>query len=133
MLSQQGPSTPQHAVHTKRVPQLGWDVSDYAMRYTEYLERTLGRAALLRIDPAPRIVIDPGAGVFALGVDDRAAAVAGEFYIHDMEVMLQASLHDRYLAAPEAAIAQAELEYGGFEMKIRAQAGEARTPGAPAS
>jgi rhamnose utilization protein RhaD (predicted bifunctional aldolase and dehydrogenase) len=138
VLSQRGPSTPQHAVHTKRVPQLGWDVKGYAARYTQYLVRTLGRAALLRIDPAPRIVIDPGAGIFALGVDDRSAAVAAEFYVHDMEVMVQASAHDRYLAAPEEAIAQAELEYGGFEMKIREQTmlrgeGTAHKPGAPAS
>jgi rhamnose utilization protein RhaD (predicted bifunctional aldolase and dehydrogenase) len=122
VLSQRGPSTPQHAVHTKRVPQLGWDVESYAARYAEYLVRTLGREALLRIDPAPRIVIDPDAGVLALGVDDAAARVAADFYAHDMEVMLRASAHDRYVAAPERAIAQAELEYGGFETKIREQA-----------
>lgn len=122
VLSQRGPSTPQHAVYTKRVPQLGWDVEAYAARYTEYLARALGREALARIDPAPRIVIDPAAGVFALGVDDAAARVAADFYLHDIEVMLRASAHDRYLAAPEQAIAQAELEYGGFEAKIREQA-----------
>jgi rhamnose utilization protein RhaD (predicted bifunctional aldolase and dehydrogenase) len=123
VLSQHGPSTPQHAVHTKRVPQLGWDVQSYAARYTEYITRTLGSEGLARIDPAPRIVIDPEAGVLALGVEDRAAHVAADFYVHDMEVMMRASAHDRYVAAPEQAIAQAELEYGGFETKIREQAG----------
>jgi rhamnose utilization protein RhaD (predicted bifunctional aldolase and dehydrogenase) len=122
VVSQRGPSTPQHAVHTKRLPLLGWDVESYAARYTEYLVRTLGHEALSSIDPAPRIVIDPGAGVFALGVDDEAARVAADFYVHDMEVMTRASAHDRYLSAPEQAIAQAELEYGGFERKIREQA-----------
>jgi len=122
LVSQRGPSTPQHAVHTKRVPQLGWDVESYAARYTEYLVRALGREALASIDPAPRIVIDPNAGVFALGVDDESARVAADFYVHDMEVMMRASAHDRYLSAPEQAIAQAELEYGGFERKIREQA-----------
>jgi rhamnose utilization protein RhaD (predicted bifunctional aldolase and dehydrogenase) len=122
VLSQWGPSTPQHAVYTKRVPQLGWDVEAFAARYADYLIRTLGRHALERIDPAPRIVIDPTSGVFALGVDDDAARVAAEFYLHDMEVMMRASAHDRYRAAPEHAIAQAELEYGGFETKIREQA-----------
>jgi rhamnose utilization protein RhaD (predicted bifunctional aldolase and dehydrogenase) len=137
VLSQRGPSTPQHAVHTKRVPQLGRDVESYAARYTEYLVRTLGREALIRIDPAPRIVIDPDAGVLALGVDDAAARVAADFYAHDMEVMMRASAHDRYLAAPEQAIAQAELEYGGFETKIREHArlhgGESATPEGSAS
>ena len=122
VVSQRGPSTPQHAVHTKRVPQLGWDVESYAARYTEYLVRALGREALASIDPAPRIVIDPDAAVFALGVDAEAARIAADFYVHDMEVMMRASAHDRYLSAPAEAIAQAELEYGGFERKIREQA-----------
>jgi rhamnose utilization protein RhaD (predicted bifunctional aldolase and dehydrogenase) len=122
MVSQRGPATPQHAVYTKRVPQLGWDVAAYAAHYAEYLERTLGREALTSIDPAPRIVIDPAAGVFALGVDDTAARVAAEFYLHDIEVITRAGAHDRYRAAPEQAIAQAELEYGGFEAAIRERA-----------
>jgi hypothetical protein len=36
-----------------------------------------------------------------------------------MEVMMRASAHDHYRAAPEQAIAQAEFEYGGFERRIR--------------
>jgi len=119
VLSQWGPSTPQHAVYTKRVPQLGWDVEDYAARYAAYLRQTLGERALATMDPAPRIVIAPESGVFALGVDDDAASVAAEFYLHDMEVMMRASAHDRYRAAAESAIAQAELEYGGFEDQVR--------------
>jgi rhamnose utilization protein RhaD (predicted bifunctional aldolase and dehydrogenase) len=117
-LSQCGPSTPQHAVHTKRVPQLGWDVKSYAARYARYLERTLGRQAAARIDPAPRIVIDTGSGILALGTDAGAARMAADFYSHDMEVMIRASAHDRYRAAPEAAIARAEFEYGGYAAEV---------------
>jgi rhamnose utilization protein RhaD (predicted bifunctional aldolase and dehydrogenase) len=117
-LSQQGPATPQHAVFTRRVPQLGRDADAFAQRYRDYLQRTLAAKAGA-LDAAPRIVVDPAFGVCALGVNQKYARVAAECYRHDMETILRASAHDRYRAAPEEAIAQAELEYGGFEKKLR--------------
>jgi rhamnose utilization protein RhaD (predicted bifunctional aldolase and dehydrogenase) len=130
VLSQQGPSTPQHAVYTKRVPLLGWGLDAYAARYTEYLGRTLGPPGLRLIDPAPRIVIDPTAGVLALGADERSAGIAADFYRHDIEVMLRASAHDRYRSAPEEAIARAELEYGAGSHPAREEPKEARATAA---
>jgi rhamnose utilization protein RhaD (predicted bifunctional aldolase and dehydrogenase) len=117
-MSQQGPATPQHAVFTRRVPQLGRDVEAFARAYRDYLQRSLGAAAH-GADPTPRIVLDPAFGMCALGVNDTYAWMATECYRHDMEIILRASAHDRYRAAPEVAIAQAELEYGGFEKKLR--------------
>jgi rhamnose utilization protein RhaD (predicted bifunctional aldolase and dehydrogenase) len=117
-MSQQGPATPQHAVFTRRVPQLGRDVDAFAGAYRDYLQRSLGAAAHA-LDPAPRVVLDPAFGMCALGVNEKYARIAAECYRHDMQTILRASAHDRYRAAPEVAIAQAELEYGGFEKKLR--------------
>ncbi|MBI4203986.1 MAG: class II aldolase/adducin family protein [Betaproteobacteria bacterium] len=118
-VSQQGPATPQHAVFTKRLPQVGRDVDAFERGYRDYLRRTLGSAADARLDSAPRIVLDAVFGLCALGVNAEYAHIAAECYRHDIEIIVRASAHDVYRAAPERAIAQAELEYGGFERALR--------------
>jgi rhamnose utilization protein RhaD (predicted bifunctional aldolase and dehydrogenase) len=123
VISQQGPCTPQHAIYTKRIPLVGRNIEDFARRYSDYLRRNLGEAALDRIDPAPRIVLDPEFGLCALGVNADCAEVAAELYRRDIEVISRASAHDIYRSAPEQDIAMAELEYGGFESTLRAAAG----------
>jgi len=112
-VSQQGPATPQHAFFTKRVPLVGRDVASYAQRYREYLERHLGKAAAADMDGAPRIVLDPEFGMCAFGADEKDAARTAEIYQHDIEIISRASAHGVYRSAPEAAVALAELEYGG--------------------
>lgn len=119
LVSQQGPSTPQHAIFTKRVPMLGRDADSYARNYRSYLERNLGASAAGRIDAAPRIVVDAEFGMCALGVNAECAARAAAVYRRDMEVICRASAHDAYRSAPEQDIARAELEYGGFEAALR--------------
>lgn len=121
VISQQGPPTPQHAIYTKRVPLIDGDVAGYARRYRDYLARTLGAAAGGRIDAAPRIALDPAFGLCAFGVDERHAAIAGEIYLHDIDIITRASAHGAYRAAGEQDIARAELEYGGFEQRVRAR------------
>lgn len=120
-ISQQGPPTPQHAIYTKRVPLIDGDVAGYARRYRDYLARTLGAAAGGRIDAAPRIALDPAFGLCAFGVDEHHAAIAGEIYLHDIDIITRASAHGTYRAADEQDIARAELEYGGFEQRVRAR------------
>lgn len=120
-VSQQGPPTPQHAIFTKRVPLIDGDVIAYATRYHDYLERTLGAAAKGRIDAAPRIALDPRFGLCGLGVNEHYAAIAAEIYLHDIDIITRASTHGDYRAAGEHDIARAELEYGGFELRVRAQ------------
>ena len=120
MSTHQGPPTPQHAIYTKRVPLIDDDVAAYAGRYRDYLARTLGHAADRRIDAAPRIAVGPAFGVCAFGVNDHYAAVAAEIYLHDIDIMTRASAHGTYRSAAEQDIARAELEYGGFEQRVRA-------------
>ena len=120
-VSQQGPPTPQHAIYTKRVPLLGSAVAAYAADYRAYLARTLGPVADGRIDAAPRIALSPAYGLCAFGVDDHHAAVAAEIYLHDIDIITRASAHGTYRSAAEQDIARAELDYGGFEQRVRAR------------
>lgn len=119
-ISQQGPPTPQHAIYTKRVPLLGSDTEAYAADYRAYLARTLGPKAGHDIDAAPRIALSPEFGLCAFGVDEHHAAVAAEIYLHDIDIITRASAHGTYRSAGEEDIARAELEYGGFEQRVRA-------------
>jgi rhamnose utilization protein RhaD (predicted bifunctional aldolase and dehydrogenase) len=120
-VSQVGPGTPQHAVFGRRVPLLGRDAEAFATAYRAYLDRHLGTAWRGVIDPAPRIALDPEIGLVALGVNAEFAGIAAELYRHDIEIISRACAHDRYASAPEAHMAQAELEYAGFEARLRAE------------
>jgi rhamnose utilization protein RhaD (predicted bifunctional aldolase and dehydrogenase) len=120
-ISQQGPATPQHAVYTKRVPLVGRDVRAYAVHYRDYLDGYLGKEASALIDAAPRIVLDAVFGLCAFGATARDAMIAAEMYRHDIAIITRASVHGRYRAAPAAAIAQAEFEYGGYAARRRNQ------------
>ncbi len=121
VISQQGPPTPQHAIFTKRVPLIDGDVAAYAARYRAYLKHTLGGAAEGRIDTAPRIALDPRFGLCAFGVNAHYAGIAAEIYLHDIDIIARASTHGDYRAAGGHDIARAELEYGGFELRVRGQ------------
>lgn len=122
-LALQGPPTPQHAVFTKRVPMLGRDVTAYVATYREYLAAAGGDAfdASMLPDPAPRIVLDPTWGLVGASVDAAHAAMAREVYLHDIAIISRASMHDRYVSLPPAAILLAEVHYGGFERTLRAR------------
>jgi len=119
-LARQGPPTPQHAIYTKRLPLIDGDMQTYAARYRMYLQQTLGDAAH-GLDAAPRIVLDPAFGLCAFGVNDHYAGIAAEIYQHDIAIISRASAHGRYRSASAEDIARAEMEYGGFEQRVRLQ------------
>ena len=114
----QGPPTPQHAIYTKRMPLIDGDMQTYAARYRMYLQQTLGGADH-GLDAAPRIVLDPAFGLCAFGVNDHYAGIAAEIYLHDIAIISRASAHGCYRSASAGDIARAELEYGGFEQRVR--------------
>jgi rhamnose utilization protein RhaD (predicted bifunctional aldolase and dehydrogenase) len=119
-VTQQGPPTPQHAIYTKRLPLIDGDMQAYAERYRIYLQQTLGEADH-GLDVAPRIVLDPVFGLCAFGVNDHYAGIAAEIYLHDIAIISRASAHGCYRSASAEDIARAELEYGGFEQRVRQQ------------
>ncbi len=117
-LAMQGPPTPQHAIFTKRIPSLGFDVDGYAADYRAYLAEhgTPYRADDLP-DPAPRVLIDPVFGVISTSTDARQARIVAEVVVHDIAIATRAAGHDRYRALPAADILAAEVHYGGHERR----------------
>lgn len=117
----EGPATPQHAVFAKRLPMLGRDVRRYAEDYADYVAtyRPGKSLAGLRLDAAPRVVIDADCGVWTAGMDAHHASITGEIFQHDMEIMTRASAHDRYAGLSPGDVLDAEIHYGGFESRMR--------------
>ena len=111
-ITNQGPSTPGHAIFTKRVPQIGGDVDRFAVAYRTYL----GDCAL--VDCAPRVVLDPAFGMLALGVTKRHADIAADVFAHDCAIMARASALDRYASIAPEMMRMAEIEYAGFEARV---------------
>jgi rhamnose utilization protein RhaD (predicted bifunctional aldolase and dehydrogenase) len=117
-LALQGPPTPQHAIFTKRIPALGFDVASYAAAYRTYLaEHGAPYAASDLPDPAPRVLIDPAFGVISTSTDARQARIVAEVVVHDIAIATRAAGHDRYRALPPADILAAEVHYGGHERR----------------
>lgn len=123
-LALQGPPTPQHAIFTKRVPSLGFDVDAYAAAYRGYLaEHGAPYAADALPDPAPRVLVDPRFGVISTSTDARQARIVAEVVVHDIAIATRAAGHDRYRALPPADILAAEVHYGGHERRRLARRG----------
>ncbi len=112
-LSQAGPATPDHTIHTKRSacfvecerpedPErvktaVREAVERFVADYTRYFEahRQEGTALL---DPCPRVVLIPGLGMFTTGRDKRSALIVGDIYHHTISVLGAASAIGRYVS-----------------------------------
>lgn len=110
-LSQVGPATPDHTIHTKRLPlfvevedssDLGalseavrGQVEAFARGYTGYFEAHRFPGATL-LDPYPRVILIPGLGMFTTGKDVRAALIAAEIYHRTVWVLGAASAFGPY-------------------------------------
>ena len=119
-VSQQGPVTPDHVIRTKRLPMLGRDVEAYANSYRAYFERHAPHAEETKhmLDPAPRVVLDPGLGMCAVGRSAQDAVIAAELYRHSMDVIERAMRLGGYDALPARAIF--DVEYWNLEQaKLR--------------
>jgi rhamnulose-1-phosphate aldolase/alcohol dehydrogenase len=110
-LSQIGPFTPDHLLHTKPKP-LFLDLPEtnsphrvaqavkkaverYRQEYVKYFERSRPPNVTM-LDPYPRVVLVPRVGMFVTGKDRRAARIAHDLYCHTMQVILNASAIDSY-------------------------------------
>jgi rhamnose utilization protein RhaD (predicted bifunctional aldolase and dehydrogenase)/NAD(P)-dependent dehydrogenase (short-subunit alcohol dehydrogenase family) len=119
-LSQQGPITPDHVIRTKRLPMLGTDVDAYVRDYRAYCDEQARPAEVgtTKLDPAPRIALDPGFGLAAVGASAHDAAIAAELYRHGMQVMQRAQALGGYHAL--SAREMFEVEYWDLEQaKLR--------------
>jgi rhamnose utilization protein RhaD (predicted bifunctional aldolase and dehydrogenase)/NAD(P)-dependent dehydrogenase (short-subunit alcohol dehydrogenase family) len=122
-ISQQGPATPDHVIRTKRMPMLGTDVARYGEDYRRYFEQHApgAKEPKTMLDPAPRVVLDPGFGLAAAGRTAKDAAIVAEIYDHTIDVILRAEALGGFQALPAKDIfdveywdlEQAKLKKGG--------------------
>ena len=122
-ISQQGPATPDHVIRTKRTPMLGMDIGRYVVEYKRYFGEHAPKAKERKtmLDPAPRVVLDPGFGLAAAGRTAKDAAIVDEIYDHTIDVILRAEALGGFRALPAKDIfdveywdlEQAKLKKGG--------------------
>ncbi|WP_447980628.1 bifunctional rhamnulose-1-phosphate aldolase/short-chain dehydrogenase [Candidatus Nitrospira bockiana] len=110
-LSQVGPFTPDHILHTKAKP-LFLDVPQsetpaaidqtvqkavqaYRDDYVQSFERYKAPGMSMQ-DPNPRVILIPGVGMFTSGKDRRACRIAHDLYVHTIRVVMATSSFDRY-------------------------------------
>ena len=122
-ITQQGPATPDHVIRTKRTPMLGTDVGRYVAEYQRYFGEHAPKAKEPKtmLDPAPRVVLDPGFGLAAAGRTAKDAVIVDEIYGHTIDVILRAEALGGFQALPPKDIfdveywdlEQAKLKKGG--------------------
>ncbi|BCX04182.1 MAG: putative oxidoreductase YuxG [Candidatus Roseilinea sp.] len=128
-LSQVGAACPDHLVHTKRVPLfVEWDgqdveqlktalrdgVTQYAVRYTEYFNRLNQDPNVKMADPAPRVILVPGLGMFNTGRDAAQADVSRQLYHRAIAVMELCTRVDRFTSLDEKETF--DIEYWPLEL-----------------
>jgi rhamnulose-1-phosphate aldolase/alcohol dehydrogenase len=127
-LSQVGPFTPDHMLHTKAKPlflklpetsnpqQIERGVlralDRYRGAYSRYFDR-YKTPGVTMLDPNPRIILVQGLGMFATGKDRRAARIAHDLYAHTMPVILNATAINRYVSLTPQALC--DFEYWPLE------------------
>jgi rhamnose utilization protein RhaD (predicted bifunctional aldolase and dehydrogenase)/NAD(P)-dependent dehydrogenase (short-subunit alcohol dehydrogenase family) len=115
-----GPATPDHVLHTKRIPLVGEDIAGYAEQYRQYFEANAGRARtpLTMLDPAPRVILDPAFGLLTAGRRAKDSRIVSDIYRHTIDVIDNAEAMGGYRALPAAALF--DVEYWELEQaKLR--------------
>ena len=138
--AQQGPPTPDHVIRTKAKPlilpapaagkldafaeQARTAVGAYKAAYEEYFERNNARhgGSKQQLDPAPRIVLVPGLGLFGAGASRAAAHVAADLAEASIEVIAAAEAIGRYEVLNEADLF--DIEYWSLEQAKLGKASE---------
>ena len=125
--SQQGPATPDHVIHIKPKPLIvpapeaggldafaaaaGQAMATFRADYRAYVARH-GTPAR-ELDPAPRVILVPGLGLFGLGHTAKKAAVAADLALANIEVIADAEALGRFRSIDEAGLFA--IEYWSLE------------------
>ncbi len=94
-LTQIGAATPDHVLYTKRFPlflendDVEAALAAYVQKYQRWYDAHPSEFAML--DPNPRIVLLPGAGMWTAGKDARAARIVRDIYRHTMRILAGAA------------------------------------------
>ena len=136
----QGVVTPDHAIRTKPKPILlpAPEASDlagfaeaaraafeaYKAEYRAYFARHNANAAIKKkeLDPAPRVILVPGVGLFALGASARDARIAADIAETTVEVVADAERIGRFESISDADTF--EMEYWSLEQAKLGKAAE---------
>lgn len=110
-LSQVGPVTPDHMLYTKRVAcyvpvddpgdiqgvidAVKASVAAYEEAYRAYVEAR-NHQGLPMLDPAPRVILVPGIGMFTTGKSAREAGIVRDLYTAGIEVIHNATALGQY-------------------------------------
>ncbi len=110
-LTQVGPFTPDHLMHTRPWPLfvetkhpedanvLAKDLQKalvlYRKRAVDFFNR-YKQAGVTMLDPNPRVILIPGVGMFTTGKDPRAASIVHDLYMHTFPVIEAATAIDCY-------------------------------------
>lgn len=91
-ISQRGPATPDHVIRTKRIPQFGRDVADFANTYRTYFDAHApqARTPVQMLDPAPRVILDPDLGMVTVGRNAKETGIVADIYRHTMDIIERA-------------------------------------------
>ena len=127
-----GPATPDHVLRTKPrplvVPAHGRTAdtadfrrsassafTDYTKRYQSYFRKHAGRTdgPVTPLDPAPRVLLVPGLGVFAAGPSLRGAAITADLAEATADVVRAADALGSFRALPDADLF--DVEYWPLE------------------
>ncbi len=129
--SQVGVATPDHTIRTKNWPLIvpapeageldAWAssvreaVNGFVARYHDYFARNNARVNGIKkeLDPYPRVVLVPGAGLFGLGGSAKDAAIAADIAENTVEVIGAAERMSSYRSISEAD--QFDVEYWSLE------------------
>ncbi|OGR90053.1 MAG: short-chain dehydrogenase [Elusimicrobia bacterium RIFCSPLOWO2_01_FULL_59_12] len=127
--SQSGPATPDHVIRTKPRPMLlppfltepayrkavRSAVEKFKRDYQNYFVRQcrLKKVKKKPLDPFPRVILAPGAGLFAAAQDAKAADAALDIYEATIGIMEKAYRAGRYQSLPEGDIF--DMEYWSLE------------------
>ena len=138
--SQDGTVTPDHAIRTKPRPLVlpapaagdpeafardaAAAVEAYRRDYLAYFERHNARVGGHKtvLDPAPRILLVPGVGLFGAGKSAKDAAIAADLAEANIAVIAEAEAIGRYQTIPEAD--QFDMEYWSLEQAKLGKGGE---------
>jgi rhamnulose-1-phosphate aldolase/alcohol dehydrogenase len=116
-LSQIGAACPDHLVHTKVVPlwidwtpdengaaeleeKLREGIAAYKERYRAYFERNRNEGDVM-FEPAPRVILVPGLGMFNTGKNWSMSRVSGALYRRAIAVMRGATALGRFVSLSE--------------------------------
>jgi rhamnulose-1-phosphate aldolase/alcohol dehydrogenase len=136
-LSQIGPATPDHTLHTKIKPlwvtltnisnqslsskEISEAIKNYRWDYTKWYEAHTDHTQPI-LDANPRVILVPGLGMWSTGKDIRAALIAQDVYRHTIKVIKSATALDEYVSLSEASAYQ--VEYWPMELHKLTLAGK---------